>query len=102
MKITDVRSWSGFDRAAEGMKRSSRGIDRAADEIRKATQATLNGVDAMPVDRVEMRGAPDLQSGIMDLKLHKHGYTANLKVAQTSDEVFQSMIDMILPHQSDD
>ena len=86
----------------DGMKSNARGMAEAADDIRISTQATLNGVRGLPTDRVEIRGPVDLEDGLLDLKFHKHGYTANLKAAKASDEVFQSMIDMVLPHRSRD
>lgn len=102
MKITNGNSWIGLNRSLEGMKRNAKGMAQAADDIRVSTQNTLNGLDGLPTDRVEMRGAVDLEDGLLDLKLHKHGYTANLKAAKASDEVFQSMVDMVLPHRSGD
>ena len=100
MKVTSGSAWSGLHRSAEGMKKNARGMSEAAEDIRVSSQATLNGADGLPVDRVAMRGPVDLEDGLLDLKLHKHGYTANLKAAKASDEVFQSMIDMVLPHRS--
>jgi len=102
LKITNGHSWSGLNRSLDGMKRNARGMAQAADDVRVSTQATLNGLDGLPTDRVQMRGPVDLEDGLIDLKLNKHGYTANLKAAKATDDVFQAMIDMVLPHGSGD
>ena len=102
MKITSDGAWLGIRRSLAGMKANARGMTEAADDVRSATQSTLNGAIGLPTDRVDVRGAASLQDGVLDLKLHKHGYSANLKAAQSADETFQSMIDMILPHRSRD
>ena len=102
MKITNGNTWLALSRSLDGMKRNAQGLAKAADDVRVSTQNTLNGVDGLPTDRVEMRGAVDLEDGLLDLKFHKHGYTANLKAAKVTDEVFQSMVDMVLPHRASD
>ena len=97
MEIGKGSAWLSMSRALEGMGRNSEGIARAGEAIHTTTMAVLNGPSVLPTDRVEVRSPTDLEDAVIDLKLSRHGYSANLRVVRASDEAFSSMLDMILP-----
>jgi len=75
-------------------------MERAAGSVASRSVAVLNGSAAQPVDRVSIRGEAGLDEAMLDMKMASHGFSANVRVARVSDEAFQSMLDMTLPHGS--
>jgi len=99
MNISDSSAWLGMNHTLSGLKRNSRGMSEAADAIRVDSQAVLNNERSLPVDRVSVRQAPEMEDAMVDMKLNQHGYSANLKATKISDEALGSLMDMVLPHQ---
>jgi hypothetical protein len=100
LKITSGNAWLGLERAQEGMKRNGAAMESAAGSVVSRSVAVLNGSAVQPVDRVSIRGEAGLDEAMIDLKTASHGFSANARVARVSDEAFQSMLDMCLPHGS--
>lgn len=84
-------------RSAEGMKVNGAGMATAADEVVSSTMRVLNGSDSMPKDVIDVRGEPDLQDSMMDMKLHSYGHLANGRVLKASDDAFESLLDVMQP-----
>ena len=101
MKISGGSAWLGMSRSVEGLRHNSDGMAQAAAEVRSASMDVLNGDRVMPVDRVELRGPSSMEEGLIEMKMSKHGYSANLRAVRASDEAFESLLDMVLPSSRD-
>ena len=101
MKIAPGSAWTAMRRSAEGMKVNGAGMATAADEVVSSTMRVLNGAPAMPEDVVDVRGEPDLQDSMMDMKLHSYGHMANGRALKASDDALESLIDVLLPRRSE-
>ena len=98
MKIETGSPGLAMSRSLGGLKQAGAGMAKAASDIVDSTMEVLNGRLEMPQDRVKLSGPVDLDEAMMDLKLSQHGYSANLRAVKASDEAFESMLDMVLPH----
>ena len=101
MKIEAGSPWLAMNRSVQGLKRSSTGLSQAASDVVDSTMEILNRGTDLPRDRVSLTGSKSMDEALVDLKLYEHGYSANLRTAQVSDEAIESMLDMILPHRED-
>jgi len=90
-----------MNRSAEGMKVNGVGMATAASEVASTSARVLNRAPVMPVDVVDVRGQPDLQDSMMDMKLHSYGHMANGRVLKASDDAFESLLDVMLPGRVD-
>ena len=100
MKIETGSPWLAMNRSVDGLKRTGKGMAVAASEVVDSTKEILNGRMRAPQDHVTLSGSVDLEEAMMDLKLNKHGYTANLRAVKVSDEAIEAMLDMLTPHGS--
>ncbi len=98
MKVGADDGWLGMLRGRDGLKRSSEALETAASDVVSASVRVLNGSPADPVDRVTIRHPVDLDDALLDAKRAEHAYAANARTVQVSDETFESMLDMVLPH----
>jgi hypothetical protein len=101
MKIASGSAWTAMRRSAEGMKLSGVGMARAAGEVASTTARVLNGTSSMSADVIDVRGQPDLQSSMMDMKLHSYGHMANGRVLKASDDAYESLLDVMHPKRGD-
>jgi hypothetical protein len=101
MKISGGAPNLGLSQALDGLKRNSGAISESAADIRTATVGRLNDGSVLPTDTVAVRGPRDLDDAIIDMKLAQRGYGANLRAAKSSNETFDAMLNMVLPHSAD-
>jgi hypothetical protein len=97
MKIASGSAWTAMNRSAEGMKVNGNGMAKAAGDIASTTARVLNGASVLPVDVIDVRGEPDLQDSMMDMKLHSYGHVANGRVLKVADDAFESLLDVMHP-----
>lgn len=98
MKIETGSPGLAMSRSLGGLKQTAAGVAKAASDIVDSTMEVLNDRLEMPQDHVKLSSPVDLDEAMMDLKLSQHGYSANLRAVKASDEAFESMLDMVLPH----
>ena len=84
-------------RSSEGMKANGVGMAEAASDVVGSTVRVLNDESTLPVDVVDMRGEPDLQDSMMDMKRHSYGHLANGRVLRASDDALESLLDVLHP-----
>ena len=88
-------------RAEEGMKLNGAGMATAAADVASTTARVLSESPTLPVDVIDVRGEPDLQDSMMDMKLHSYGHMANGRVIKASDEALESLLDVLHPKRED-
>ena len=93
-----------FDSALSGMTAASASFDRSAARVTRLAGApsaaeTADSVDISPEARaagetLDSVMSSGLEGAMVDLRVSKYAFIANLRVAQTADDVARELVDL--------